>query len=791
MGGYVYDHPWRFLLVIALLVAGLSSQIGRLYFETRLEEYLQPDDPVRVGYNTFREQYGRDEIILVAFQPPEVFDLNFLTRLRDLQLDLEDNLPYLDEATSLVNARQTRAVGDTLIVDDFLQDWPETQAELQELRAAALDNPFYRNSYLSANGRTTGLVLQLETYNPEGMEVGVLDGFTDENGVEAKYLTSDQTSELIAELERILSQHSFPDTQVAMSGNPIVSTKIQSYIGQDMFRFSGLAILLIGVLLFGLFRRLSGLFLPLICVVLAQLSTLGAMGATGSYIDGVNQMIPSFILAVGVGYAVHIIAIAFQRLDAGASKRDAVVHALEHSGTAVLMAGLTTTGGIASFVASEITSVRSVGTFIPTGVLFSVFFALVFLPAALSVCPIRPRASGTSRADARIEAGLAACGRLGVRHPGAVTLVSLAVVATAASGAWWLSSDYDPLDWLPRNDKTRTDILFVDRELGGATNIEVVVDTGRENGLHDPKTLEHIEAIQEHVLTTGHPDFDMVKATSLIDVSKEVHRALNRGETEYYKIPEDPILLAQELLLFETSGSDDLEDLVDSTFREARISFKGEWAGSNAYRNYIVDQKPVLERLAGDLDFYISGTFYLSSRLITLIHETATRSYSIAFLLITPLMMLFIGSLRIGLISMVPNLAPILMVVGLMGWIGIAVDFLTLMVAGVALALVVDDTIHILNGFRRDFADCGDVEEAVIRTMRTTGRALLLTTLVLVGGFALFAAARMINVNVFGLLTATVVFLAFVLDLFLSPALLALVYRDRNRDNVTQSPSVG
>ena len=784
LGARIYDRPWGVLIATLLIVGALASQIGNLYFETRVEEFLEADDPVRVQYDVFRDQFGRDELIVVALKPPEIFSFDFLSRLRDLHIDLEDNLPYLDEITSLYNARQTRAVGDELITDDFLQDWPESQADLDALREAALDNPFYINSFISANGSTTGMVLRLQTYNLEGQEEGALGGFSDTGEETPEFLLSGQVAELISELDATLARHPFPDTVIAVAGNPIVATKLQRFIGADMVRFSSLAILLIGALLFAVFRRLSGVLLPLLCVVLAQVATLGAMGLSGGYIDTVNQMIPSFLLAVGVGYSVHIIAIAFQSLDQGLDQRAAIVRALEHSGPAVVMAGLTTMGGMASFAASEITSVKFIGVFVPLGVLFSVLLALLFVPAALALLPIRVRPEKISSGSSPTETFLAACGRFGVRHPVSVVLVSLAIVAVFSLGGVWLSGEYDPLDWLPANDQLRIDTHFIDRELGGATNIEIVANTGKENGLHDPAVLRRLEAMEDHLLRTSHPDFSMVKSTSVVEVSKEVHRALNEGRKSFYIIPDDPILLAQELLLFETSGTDDLEKLVDSSFQQARLSIKGQWAGSSAYSEYIDAQTPRLQELSEGTDFYISGLFYVVTRFVRLIRETAVASYSIAFLLVTPLMILFIGSLRIGLVSMIPNLAPIAMVIGIMGWFSISLDFFTLLIAGIALALVVDDTIHILNGFRRDFADCGNVEEAVVRTMRTTGRALLFTTLALTAGFSLFASSQLLTVKTFGYLTALVVFLAFVLDLFLSPALLALVYRSKEVSQV-------
>ena len=267
------------------------------------------------------------------------------------------------------------------------------------------------------------------------------------------------------------------------------------------------------------------------------------------------------------------------------------------------------------------------------------------------------------------------------------------------------------------------------------------------------------------------------KTTSIADIVKEIHQALHEGRPEEYRIAEDPRLVAQEIFLFENSGSDDLEDVVDSQFRLARISLKGEHNNGTVYGEYLESKRPEILELAGDAQVTVTGFYEMASHVAQLVGATAMRSYVAAFLLITPLMVFFIGSLRTGLVSMAPNLMPIIMVMGVLGWSGAFLDMFTVLIAGIALGLVVDDTLHILHGFRREYEDCGDVEEATRRTMRTTGRALLFTTVVLTCAFSIFGFATPDNVVHFGLLTALAVFLAFTLDVFLTPALLALVYR--------------
>jgi predicted RND superfamily exporter protein len=441
------------------------------------------------------------------------------------------------------------------------------------------------------------------------------------------------------------------------------------------------------------------------------------------------------------------------------------------------MSALTTAGGMFSFLASSLLPVRDLGFFIPFGVLLSSTLALTLVPALLRLLRVRRRVVVKRAGVPIIERALERCGRFGVRHARGVTLACIPILVVVAAGIPRVTRDYDPIEWLPEDEPARVSTDFIDRYMGGATNLELVIDGGELQALHDPAMLERVAAIQRHVESAASGQIS--KTISLVDVSKEIHQALNGGNPAHYSIPDSRALVAQEMLLFESAGSDDLEEVTDSGFQLARITLKGQQGPTGQYSAFLEEHRPEFERLAEGRNVMMTGAMMISTHLADLTVITAMRSYAIAFMLITPLMVLFIGRMRIGLVSMVPNLSPIIMVLGFMGWAGIPLDVFTVLVAGIALGLVVDDTLHILNGFRREFAESEDVEQAIVETMRTTGRALLFTTLVLTTAFSIYGFSGAISIKTFGLLTALAIMLAFVFDLFLSPALLALVYRER------------
>jgi len=268
---------------------------------------------------------------------------------------------------------------------------------------------------------------------------------------------------------------------------------------------------------------------------------------------------------------------------------------------------------------------------------------------------------------------------------------------------------------------------------------------------------------------------------------KETHLVLNEGREGMRKIPETREAIAQELLLFENSGSEDTQEFVDSEYRLARISIRVPFVDALHYPKLIDDIRSLAdERLSEHMDYEVTGLMTLLAQIIDAMIDSMLRSYIFAICVITPLMMLLVGSLRRGLVCMVPNLLPVLAVLAVSGWLDIPFDSSTMMLGAMVIGIAVDDTIHFMHNFQRYFQASGDVDAAVRETMRTTGSALLFTTLVLAAGFSVFLLAEMSNMRVFGALAAMATLVAFIADLLVAPALLAVVEGSRAR---SQSPS--
>ena len=550
---------------------------------------------------------------------------------------------------------------------------------------------------------------------------------------------------------------------------------------RDMSRFMALAVLSIGLFLFVLFRRVSGVVLPLMVVVLSLLSTISLMAASGTPLTVPTSILPSFLLAVGVGASVHVLSIFFREFQQHGDKEAAIVSTLGHSGLPVIMTGLTTAAGLFSFTTAALAPVAHLGIFGGLGALISLVYTLVLIPALLALWPVRqvPRFGGR-RFEGGFDRLLGGIADFATGHAKGVVAVSALVVVLAAVGLKGLIFSHNPVAWIPPSHEIRRDIDLIDQELKGSVTVEVVVDTGKANGLYEPAVMRNLESLSRFAEQLRNKAGKQVvgKTNSIVDVLRETHQALNENRPEFYAIPGSRELIAQELLLFENSGSDDLEKLVDSQFRKARLTTKVLNDDAAAYVSFVASLQEEAERLfADEAEITVTGLIKLFTGVIVNLMRSMVQSYSIAAVVITVMMIQLLGSFRIGLLSMIPNLGPILITLGLMGWTGIRLDGFTLLIGSIALGLAVDDTIHFFHNFRRYYVETGSSREAVRQTLLTSGRAMLFTSLVLVTGFWLFMFATLNNVFFFGLLTGTTLILALLADFLLAPAMLELITR--------------
>lgn len=798
-GHLVFRHRWIALLLMTILAGIPASQLPRITYDTSTESFLHKDDPTLVAYNEFRRQFGRDEFIIIAIEPKEVFDLAFLKNLNAFHQDLENEVPHVEEIKSMVNARNTRGEGDQLIVEDLLEEWPEDEVALETLCKRVMSNPLYLNRLISEDGCFTTVVIRTNAYSDLGGEVDVFEGFDegkskgiedtnsdaledfDDNAKatteEPPFITDHENNEAVNAVRNVIARYQAPDFKLYLAGSPVITDVLKRSMVKDVRTFVALVVLVIGICLFIMFRRLTGVILPLLIVAFALLSTLGLMAALGVPMTLPTNILPSFILAVGVGAAVHIMAMFYQNFQKTGNREEAICYALGHSGLAVVLTSLTTAAGLASFATAEVAPLADLGIFASIGVLLALVYTIILLPAFLAIIPVRAKGPVRKRSNQLIlDRFLRSIADFSTGHAKGITIVSVAIIVISLIGASMLYFTHNPLKWLPESLPIREATEKVDHELKGTVAMEVIVDTGRENGLYEVETLNKLDRLAREIEKMQEGKMFVGKATSIADILKEIHKALNENRPEFYVIPQDPKLIPQEFLLFENSGSDDLEDVVDSQFSKARFSIKVPWGDAIGYMPFLIRvERRFQETFGGEADITATGILPMLVRTLYAAIHSAAKSYLVAFVVITAMMIMLIGSLRVGLISMIPNLLPVVLTLGVIGWLDFPLDMFTMLIGSIAIGLAVDDTVHFMHNFRRYYYESDDVRGSVRQTLHTAGRAMLTTSIVLCLGFFIYMFASMKNLFYFGLLTGITIITALLADFLLAPALMALI----------------
>ena len=788
-GGYIYDNPFKVILIVLALLAAPLAHVPEIKMDTSTEGFMHPEDPVLITYNKFRAQFGRDERIVLAIKSDNIFTVDFLNKLKELHEEIEEKVPYLDDVTSLYNVRNTRGEGDKLITDDLLEPMPTTLAEVEAIKKRAMASHFYKDLLLSQDGKMTTIVIETDAYSHVGeKEVSDEDAFDEgfddastnvENdskmAAPAKtraFLSDAENHELIAKIDEIIKKYQSDTMKIYVAGSPVVNNALKAQMQADMQKFMRITFLIITVFLFVMFRRASAVFYPLLVIILSLLATVGTMAWAGTAFKLPTQIVPSLLLAVSIGATVHILSIFFDKFNKTGDKRVSIIYTLGHSGLAIAMTSVTTAIGVGSFYGSEVAPIADLGTFASFGVMVSLLLTLTLLPALLSISKLKQK---PQKEAGKLDTLMRKLAVIPIQHYKSIIVVSAVLVLLSLLAATKIELSHNPLYWFQPNDANRISTEVIDANMNGSVTMEVVVDTKKENGWNDPERLNKLNAFSTKLETYVDKYTRIGKVVSLATIVKETNRALHENKEKFYSIPQDANLVSQELLLFENSGSDDLEDVVDSQFSKARITIKLPWTDAVKAHDVLTYVKAEAHKAFPNDTVETTGMIpLLINTFAGAVHSSVT-SYTIAFVAITFMMMLILGSVRMGLLSMIPNLVPIILGLLLMYIANIPLDMFTLLIGSIAIGLAVDDTIHFLHNFKRYYLKSGDAAKAIEHTFYTTGKAMVITSIVLSLGFYAYMMADMISVQNFGLLTGTVIVMALLADLLLAPALMMVV----------------
>lgn len=761
-------RPWLWLFACLLIVAALASQLPHLKQDSSIEGFLPKDSDTIQSYLRFKEIFGRDETFVIAIDVENPYTQKFSTQLHRLQQELLDEVPYIAKVDSIANARYTHGENDTLYVDELLPETlPDDPSEIEKLRNYAVTNENYSNFLIAEDGKMVTLVVRLNSFNYEKDENGELHRrYLDETDMLSAY---SKLHEIVDRNRGVISDY------IELTGGMPISLELSELTRLDFILLSGLANLIIGFVLLLIFKRLSGVLFPLIVMLFGVTVTMSFMAIFGTPIQVSTSILPAFLLSVCVGDSIHLLAIFYRHYDEGDEKIHALAKSMGHSGLAMLFTSITTAAGLMSFATSDLTMVSALGIYGALGSLVAFFLSISILPCLIALTPIKRRALHQDESK-NMHRFLAWCAYFSIRYAKVIVLVGVALLAGSMYFASQIKFSHYPLGWLPQDNPYTVAIKKFEQRMGSTSSIEVVLDTGKDRGVLNPGFLRAMDEIQQEVISWDTENYSIAKAISVTNIIKETNRALHDNADEYYSIPDDPNLISQELFMVEMDEPDDLYNVVDNDYRIARMTITSTWFDGVYMQSLLSKLQARLDEamLPYDVKTSFTGVSPIMGVTFAKMLVSTAESYGLAVISITFMMVLLIGNAKLGLLSMIPSLLPILMVLAIMQLLGIRLDMLTMLIGSIAIGLTVDDNIHFMHGFRRLYIKTGDPAYAIERTLMSTGRAMLITSIVLSLGFLVYIKAQMTIMASFGIITAGCIVLALLASYLVAPALMFL-----------------
>jgi predicted RND superfamily exporter protein len=778
IGGWSYDHRWIVAAACLGVLAGSLYLASTARIDNSYEAYFDYDDPAYLAYLQYRDDFGSDEVSYVLYDAPGheygIWDLEVMRKIAQLTDALEEEVPFIYEATSLANAELIQGVPGGIEIRKLWRDLPHTQEAVLEAREEFLGKPLYVGGLVSRDAAYGAISIDMDRTSTDPIEEIQLDP---EGGDGLNNLYPQVTGEKI---EEILARPEYAGIRFYHSGDVPLNTAYNRIIEREGPLLSRITAVVISALLAFFFRSLMAVIGPMAVVQLSIIVAVAVVGLLGWKLDLMFGSVPNLLTAVGVAHSVHILS-EFRALHAElGDRREALCRTLQLVGAPCLLTSLTTATGFYALSISPIKAISHMGAYSAAGVIAAFVLSITLLTVFLSFGRRTPRRRASERQQLRAKGGqwmieaLSAVARFDIRHRRAILVAFGLVFLASAMGIGRLRVDSNWLDDFSERVPIKHATQHIDDVMGGMSNLVYVFDTGEMEGIKDPGVLRDIERLQ---LEAEKSDHLVRKTYSIVDILKDLNQAFHDGDPAYYAIPETRELVAQYLLLYESSGGDEVEEYVSTDFRRANLELRlgimeiSHTAKLTAELDAYLGAHPVRSA-----SIQLTGIGALWLQLLDYITQSQIRSFLLAFVVIAAMMCFIFRSLKTGFISMAPNLSPVILTLGVMGWVGIPLDYYKITIASVAIGIAVDDTIHLVSRYHYEFQRSGDYQRALVAAMCDVGRALFITSVALVLGFLVFLFSVLDATANHGLLLAGTIIAALIADILLMPTLVMTLH---------------
>jgi len=737
----------RIILVTAIIIISVLFFIylPELKMEDNERTWFSKEDPTLKNYDELKKTFIGAEFAVVAYKSDNPFSESEITYLSRLSRELK-KVPYINNVISLTTADDITGTSEGLEIKPLVGRTPLSAEEISQLKQRINLNPFFKGNLISDDAGTVGIALSFE--------------------IPDKKRTGDYSQKITESIKDILSkEHKRTGRKFYLGGGPTTDAELGIIMEKDMSKFFPLSMLIVAVMLFLIFRRLPHILFPLITVLLALVWTLGLKGMLHSPITPVSTTLLALILVIGIADSIHIISYYGLSLNRIGDRKKAILETYQRVGKPCLFTSITTAVGFSSLSFSSIPAIRNLGISAGFGIMSAFILSMILVPLGMLLSKTRPETKAKEE-HRLIQNMLKRTGEFNLKYPGPILIVSILVILVMGAGIPRIYVEGSLREYVKKNTPLRKGAEFMDKKLGGTSSTEVII-RGKPDDFENPATLKKIENLQKLVKDSP----GVTGSFSMVDYIKLINRALHDNDKRYFDIPAKRETIAQSLLLYEMSGGEGIGHYVTINYDTARISVRTKQTSTKERKALLDKIKRYTDKNFNDFTVKITGWNVLLDKVTSRIVLTQIKSLGSAFLVILGLMMLLFG-FKGGLVSMLPNIFPIVFVLGLMGWAGFHLDVGTAIVASIAIGIVVDDTIHFFSHFRQEFNITGNRELAMKNALRNVGGAICFTSLMIVAGFSVFLLSEMSILAAFGILSIVAIITALLGDLFIGPVLL-------------------
>jgi uncharacterized protein len=741
---------WRWPIIVLFLAftAVFAAQLPRLEIDPEIKNQLPEDMPARKNLRAIEDKFGGSELLMVVLEAPDVLASDTLARVQRIS----EGLGKVDSVSRVVSPftlNDIRGSADGLMsVEPAVAAIPANDVDREALRARLRSNDLVFGNVLARDFTAVSIIAFLKTDSKD--------------------------AETLAAVEAVVA--GAPGSEkVQIGGMPVVRVHVSEDIRSDVRRFAPFGILIIVAILYLSLREIRGVILPFAVMIMTVIFSVGLAPVLGWKFQMMMVTLPVTILAIGNDHSVHLVA-RFQEDNVPGNQLSAMQitkHGLRDMGIPVLAAGITTVAGMLCQLTHIVVPAQQLGWLSGIGLGFAMLASLTFVPAVMSLLPKPTPLVGASSVEegGLLERWLGWNARFVSRWPRAVIGGVLAFALVAASGIPLMTVDTNPVNYYPSDAPVAQTANLINQHFGGSTEIAVMI----EGDIQDPVVLGKIDALERRLRDHPHVGYTL----SIADVVRKMNRAVSGDTAAADKVPDNRPAIAQLFLLYSMGGSpEDFERMVDFDYRHAVVTARVNSLSTGDIASVVAEIRDEIDQNFDGIPVTVGGFGSVFADLVDAVVQGQVSSLLLSLLVVAVVDGLCFGSLTAGLWSIVPLVIGIPMLFGLMGFAGIELNVVTAMLSSIMVGVGVDYTTHFMFRYRDERNAGHNPEEAVYRTLVTSGRGIVFNALAVMAGFSVLFMSNFLPVRFFGFLVVVSIGGCLLAALVLMPPLM-LVARPR------------